>query len=221
MRGAIFRDVSTALTTSFGMNARPALEANSTRQALTVIALARPAQNRMQSDYVKRLIGTPSRNVDFSGLTKLEVRAECALVRKTAVERLEAPHASAVLARFGKTHSEREAGIDGLATHLCGIGKCERASPLGEPARVEAVRMLIVRRYRPQAFRKGFSFRSIAERTRVPKSTLARIANLIEHEADVLEAEALAQLELILVPRGVCDSGIAQLQANSFVLRVT
>lgn len=216
MHGAIFKDVTTALTTSFKMQATPAIDAGATRRALVLMATMNHTSSRMQSDYVRRLIGTPSRTVDFTGLTKLEARAQCALVRKHAAEYLDAPHASAVLARFSETHSEREAGINGLATHLCG-----RASPLRDAEkRAEAIRMLVVRRYRAHAYRNGFSFRDIEKTTRVSRCTLSRLSNRIEREADHLEAEALAELELFFVSRGVCLSNPLQADASVFVLRV-
>jgi hypothetical protein len=216
MRGAIFGDVSQALTLSFTMQTHPAIDAGATRRALVTMATMNHASSRMQRDYVRRLIGQPSRTVDFSGLSKLEVRAQCALVRKHAAEWLDAPHASAVLARFASTHSEREAGINGLAKHLC-----SRASPLGDVPCAEAVCMLTVRRYRPHAYRNGFSFRDIAKKTAVPKSTLARLANRIECEADHLEAEALTELERFFVPRGICNLTQSQSSSSSFVLRLS
>ena len=217
MRGAIFRDVTTALTTSFRMEAHPAIDAGATRRALVTIATMRHTSSRIQRDYVRRLIGTPSRTVDFEGLTKLEVSAQCALVRKHAATVLDAPHASAVLARFGQTHSEQEAGINGLAKHLC-----SRASPLGDAEnRGEAIRLLVVRRYRAQAYRDGFSFRDIEKRTRIARCTLARLSNRIEREADHLEAEALAELERFFVSRGICLNSTQQTSGSAFVLRVS
>jgi hypothetical protein len=221
MQSPIFRNVSTALATSFGMNARPALEANGTRHALTVIAMARPVHTRMQADYVRRLLGTPSRMVDFSGLSKLEARAECALVRRTARDELEPHLASAIVARFARTHAEQESGITGLTTYFAHVVKCERVSPTADTTRGDPVRELLVRRYRPQAYRRGYSFRNIAERTGMPKSSLARLANRLEREADQLEAEALAELERVFVPRGVCGAGCGNATLNSFVIGLT
>jgi hypothetical protein len=220
MRGAIFRDVTVALTTSFRLDATPAIDAGATRRALVLIATQANASSRMQSDYMQRLFGRPSCTTNFAGLSPLEVRAQCALVRKHAAEQLDAAHASAILARFAHTPSERKAGIHGVAKHIRISGVCARAA-LGEGNRYAAIIMLVTRHYEPCAHRKRLTLRDIANETSVPKSTLARFANSIKHEADHLEAEALASLERFLVPRGVCFENTDQDYASMYVLRAS
>lgn len=199
MPHAIFRDVTTALNTSFAMGARPPLEGNATRHALTVLALARPARNRMQADYVRRLVGTPSRTVDFSGMSKLETRAQCALVRQD-VEQCLAPYlAGAILARFSQSSAEQRHGLVLLGAHLVGY--------VYPGIRAQVLRELLQRHYvRVHGYGNGFALRDIERRTHVPKSTLCRMACAIEHELADIEADALALLEQNFVQRGLCDS---------------
>jgi hypothetical protein len=103
MRGELFRDVNVALATSYRMASLPAVDAGATRRALVTVACLAPTRSRMHADWVKRLIGEPSRVVDFSGLSRLETRAQCALVRQAVHERLSVPQACAIVARFSQT----------------------------------------------------------------------------------------------------------------------
>lgn len=220
MRGAIFRDVMAALTTSFRMQSLSPIDAGATRRALVTVATRHNASSRMQGDYVRNLIGAPSRITDFTGLSKLEIRGECALVRKHAAEWLDAAHASAIFARFAQTQAEKEAGINGLATHMQIRGLCGRANPLGDAERTAAIRELVSRRYEPQSYRNGRSLRDIEKRTGLSRPTLARIANRIEREADLLEAEGLAELERKFVSQGICALSNDRARASSFVIRL-
>ncbi|KXV03489.1 hypothetical protein CR51_17275 [Caballeronia megalochromosomata] len=56
--------------------------------------------------------------VDFSGLSRLETRAQCALVRQALLDRLSAVQACAIVARFSQIPSEKQAGVSGLVAHF-------------------------------------------------------------------------------------------------------
>jgi hypothetical protein len=209
MRGEVFRDVHVALNTSYRMAATPAVDAGATRRALIRIASLHPVQSRIQADWVLALIGQPSPVVDLSGLSRLEARAQCALVCQS-VERLTYPQACAVLARFAQTPSEKQTGVSGLVMHLSSISP---ASPEDDPLE-DPLYDLLWRRYLPQAYGDGLSLRAIARRTHTSKSALSRLAERIDQELDPLERDAMKNLEQNFVSQGLCEALLARLDSN-------
>ncbi|SAK63475.1 hypothetical protein AWB80_02870 [Caballeronia pedi] len=212
MHGEIFRDVAVALTTSYRMASTPAVDAGATRRALIVIAVSQASRSRMQSDYVKRLVGYPSRVVDLSGLTRLEARAQCALVREAVVNRLSIPEACAVLARFSQTPGEKQMGVSGLVAHFSATGPASLRSlddPLADP-----LWDLLWRHYLPQRYGDGLSLREIARRTHMSKSALSRRADELAHDLDALEQQALKSLEHSFVPEGLCEALLARIDST-------
>jgi hypothetical protein len=158
----------------------------------------------MQSDWVKRLIGEPSRVVDFSGLSRLETRAQCALVRQAVLDRLSFAQACAVVARFSQTPGEKQKGVSGLVAHFSSTRPASLrarfdADPLDDP-----LWDLLWRRYSPPRYGDGLSFREIARRTRSSKSALSRYAARLDDELDALELDAIAALERNFIDAGLC-----------------
>ncbi|MBC8638283.1 hypothetical protein IAG25_15795 [Caballeronia sp. EK] len=206
MHGETFRDVNVALSTSFRMAEVPAIDAGATRRALVTIAAVRPARSRIQADWVRDLIGHPSRVVDLSGLTRLEARAQCALVRKAVLCRLSDAEAYAILARYSQTPSEKQMSVSGLVAHVSAISPASHhadifADPLASP-----VWDLLWRRYLPPRYGDGLSLREIARRTHTSKSSLARLALQFDHDLDKLEQQALSSLEQTFVSNGLCET---------------
>ncbi|WP_250518529.1 hypothetical protein [Caballeronia sp. ATUFL_M1_KS5A] len=204
MRGELFRDVNVALSTSYRMATLPAVDAGATRRALVTVACLSPTRSRMHADWVKRLIGQPSRVVDFSGLTRLETRAQCALVRQFVLERLSLPQASAIIARYSQTPGEKRKGVSGLVTHLSSAGLASTPPALDDDPPAELLWDLLWRRYLPARHGDGLSLREIARRTSTSKSALARRAVRLDDDLDALERDAIASLERLFVNQGVC-----------------
>ncbi|MDR5757886.1 hypothetical protein [Caballeronia sp. LZ035] len=206
MRGETFRDVNVALSTSYRMAEYPAIDAGATRRALVTIAAVRPARSRIQADWVRELIGHPSRVVDLSGLTRLEARAQCALVRKAVTCRLSHAEAYAIIARYSLTPSEKQMGVSGLVAHVSAISRASHhadifADPLANP-----VWDLLWRRYLPPRYGDGLALREIARRTHTSKSTLSRRAAELDVMLDELEWRALGTLEQSFVSEGLCEA---------------
>lgn len=211
MHGEIFRDVTVALSTSFRLAEVPAVDAGATRRALVTIAAVRPARSRIQADWVRALIGQPSRVVDLSGLTRLEARAQCALVRKAVLCRLSDAEAYAVLARYSQTPREKQMGVSGLVAHVSATCPASHhfvdilADPLADP-----VWDLLWRRYLPPRYGDGLALREIARRTHTSKSALSRRAVDLDVMLDELERKALCTLEQSFISNGLCETLVAQ-----------
>ncbi|WP_250477622.1 hypothetical protein [Caballeronia sp. INML1] len=206
MRGETFRDVNVALTTSYRLADLPAVEAGATRRALVTVACLGPSRSRMHADWVKRLIGEPSRVVDFSGLSWLEARAQCALVRQAVLDRLSPAQACAVFARFSETPSEKQMGVSGLVEYLSATKSAPaRAAPAADPL-ADPLWDLLWRRYLPARRGDGLSLREIARRTHTSKSDLSRRAAELDRTLNELEQRALEVLEQTFVSQGLCDT---------------
>ncbi|KAK48378.1 hypothetical protein BG58_33205 [Caballeronia jiangsuensis] len=178
----------------------PAVDAGATRRALVTVACLAPTRSRMHADWVKRLIGQPSRVVDFSGLSRLETRAQCALVRQAVLDRLSPSQASAVVARFSESPREKQLGVSGLVAHFSATRPASARAALA----ADPLWDLLWRRYLPATQGDGLSLRAIAGRTHTSKSTLARRAIEVDRELDNLELLALAILERAFLADGLC-----------------
>ncbi|AUT62898.1 hypothetical protein C2L65_25345 [Paraburkholderia terrae] len=186
------------------MAGQPVVDAGATRRALVTVACLSPARNRMHADWVRRLIGEPSRVVDFSGLTRLEVRAQCALVRQAVIERLTVSQACAIVARFAQTPGEKQKGVSGLVAHLSATRPAPARAALAADPLADPLWDLLWRRYSPPRYGDGMSLRDISRRTHLSKSALARHAARLDDALDELEREALATLERSFVGDGLC-----------------
>ncbi|MDR5790301.1 hypothetical protein P9281_27525 [Caballeronia sp. LP003] len=206
MRGELFRDVRVALTTSYRLADHPAVDAGATRRALVTVACLSPTRSRMHADWVKRLIGEPSRLVDFSGLSRLETRAQCALVRQTVLDRLSLPQACAVVARFSETPSEKQMGVSGLVAHFSAIRSPSARAALAADPLADPLWDLLWRRYVPRNYGSGLSLRDIARRAHMSKSALSRRASELDRDLDELEQKALEALEKTFVLNGLCNA---------------
>jgi hypothetical protein len=197
MLTTVFSDTTVALHVSYLVQSLPCMEPCSLRRMLIMVMESIDLMNRQQADWLARLIGTASPNVNFSGLTRLEIHGQATIVTQAVTRRLPAPEQYAMLARFAQTEPEKSAGVLGLVDYV------SEASPTGNH---EALTDLVWRRYLPRRYRGGFSFRDIARRTHVSRSTLSRTADWLDDEFDGLELCALRRLEETFVPHGVCKA---------------
>jgi hypothetical protein len=205
MLTTVFSDTTVALHVSYLVSSLPCIEPCSLRRALIMVMESIDLMNRQQADWLARLIGTASPNVNFAGLTRMEIHGQAVSVTQAVTRRLPAPEQYAMLARFAQTEPEKSAGVFGLVEYV------SEASPTGNR---EALTDLVWRRYLPRRYRGGFSFRDIARRTHVSRSTLARAADWLDDEFDGLELCALRRLEETFVPHGVCKAMVMQDQTD-------
>lgn len=195
MLATVFADTTVALHVSYLIRSLPVIEPCSLRRALIAILESMDLMNRQQTDWLARLVGTPSDSVNFSGLTRMEIHGQASVVTDAVARRLPEPELYAMLARFAQTEPEKSAGVMGVVEYLL------PNSPTGNRA---ALTDLVWRRYLPRRYRSGFSYREIAKRSRVSKSTLARSTQWLDDECDGLELRALRRLEETFVPHGLC-----------------
>jgi hypothetical protein len=210
MHGETFRDVNVALATSYRMANLAVVDAGATRRALVTVACLAPTRSRMHADWVKRLIGQPSRVVDFAGLTRLESRAQCALVRQAVLDRLSPVQACVVVARFSENPSEKQIGVSGLVAHFSASRPAPTRAALAADPLADPLWDLLWRRYLPARYGDGLSLREIARRTRTSKSALSRRAAELDMTLNELEMLALEALELHFVSDGLCEAQFAQ-----------
>jgi hypothetical protein len=195
MLTTVFADTTVALHVSYAIRATQACAPTSMRHMLLMLMESAEMMNRRQTDWLERLIGQRSSLVDFGGLDSIEIRAQAIMITQAVEQRLPAPELYAMLARFAQTEPEKSAGVMGVVEYVC------PASPTDNR---DALTDLVWRRYLPRRYRGGYSFRDIARRTHVSKSTLARTADWLDDECDGLELRALRHLEETFVPHGVC-----------------
>jgi hypothetical protein len=192
---SIFADTIVALHVSYAIRATRAVAPTSMRRVLCMLMESAQMMNRQQTDWLERLIGQPSRLVDFDGLDAIEIHAQAVMITEAVRRRLPDHEAYVLMARFARD-IEKSAGVYGTADYLLLSG-----SPVSNR---EAVTDLVWRRYLPREYQGGFSFRDIERRTHVSKSTLGRASQWLDDECDGLELAALRHLEETFVPQGIC-----------------
>jgi len=154
-----------------------------------------------QAAWLEQLRGTPSETVDFSGLTQLEVRGQCEMIRDAAYQRLPAHLYGLVCARFG-LGMRKAYGVESLTETLRWRAPIRNAT---------ALRDLVLRQYLEAAEREGFTLRAISKRTNVPRSTLGDGALWLANETRLMELEAIRRLDATFLPHGVsAEAVIAQ-----------
>lgn len=193
----IFADTTIALHVAFLLRSLPAIEPCSLRRALIAALESLDHMTRRQSDWLDRLLGTPSETVDFGGLSRIEIAGQCSMITDAVLQRLPSPEVFAMLARFALTEPEKTAGVFGVVAHVA------HASPVGNR---NALIDLTWRRYLPRRFKGGYALREIEKRTGVSRSTLDRAGHWLDDELDGLELQALRRLERTFVPHGVCHA---------------
>jgi hypothetical protein len=195
MLATVFADTTVALHVSYAIRASRAVAPTSMRRMLLMLMESAEMMNRQQTDWLERLIGQPSSLVDFSNLDSMEIRAQATMITEAVSRRLPPSELYAILARFAQNEPEKSAGVFGVAEYLYPDSPTRNRAALTD---------LVWRRYLPQLYRGGYSFRDIAKRTHISKSTLARSAEWLDDECDGLELRALRRLEETFVPHGVC-----------------
>lgn len=189
----IFRDTGVALFVSFRMEYLPVREENQFLKGLVRMMEELGELTPRQAAWLEQLRGEPSENVNFSGLSQLEVRGQCELVRDATHHRLPQHLYAVVCARFGL--SGRKA---------CGIEHVTAALRWSAPIRdAQALRDLVVRQYLETSERDGFSLRAIGKRYQIPKSTLGDGALWLAMKTRAMELEAIRLLDVLFVPHGV------------------
>jgi hypothetical protein len=126
--------------------------------------------------------------INFSGLSPLEVRGQCALVRATVQDHLPSPERDAIYARFGH-QTVKAHGVRGLAEYI---------GPLAGVQHQMALLAVTWSMYQSaKRVQDRWSFRAIEEETGVSKSQLHRAAQVIRQQAQALERRADERLTVL------------------------
>lgn len=187
----VFQSVGQALFVSFLMEVLPV-----TQQTSTQILI----------DGLRKRCGVwddqraPS-TINFGGLSPLEVRGQCALVRATVQDHLPGPERDAIWARFGhntaKVHDDR---LDVYGRKSVGIARiCEYLQPLTGVDHAESLRAVAYSLYQPGKLREQDKI-TLADITRqwgVPRHKLQRAAQVVRTMAQGLERRADERLTVL------------------------
>jgi hypothetical protein len=179
----VFRSVGQALHVSFLMEQLPPTQKGSTQ-----IFIEDLLRRHFRLDELPR----HERSINASGLTPLEMRAQCAIVRAAVTHHLPTPERDAIHARFGY-QLVKAGGVRGLAEY-CG--------PLCATANADALLALCWALYAPRNTprdhkdgRAGdWSLRALEKEYGVSKSTLGRDQRMVRITGDALEKRGQERL---------------------------
>lgn len=182
---AVFQTVGQALHVSFLMEILPV-----TQRVPTQVLI----------DGLKKRCGvwdeTPpaARTVNFGGMTPLEVRGQCAMVRAAVVDHLPGPERDAVHARFGHQRTKAD-GVRRLS---------EYTKPLARIDHDMAMLAIVWSMFQPaRRAADRWSLRAIERETGVPKSTLAEAQARVRSLAQGLERRADERLADLFTRTGL------------------
>lgn len=187
----VFRSVGQALHVAFLMEILPPTSKGPTQLFIEDL------QRRMF-----RLDPLPhrERTMNTAGLSPLELRGQCAMVRACVQDHLTPPERSAVWARYGHQRT-RAAGVSGLADYL---------RPLCMPGGGEVMLAVTWGLYVPKVLpkdartrRREWSIRYISEQYGVPRSTLHDAQRTVRHHAEHLERSAQDRLGVLFERTGL------------------
>lgn len=185
---AIFRSVGQALHVSFLLEILPPTQRVSTQVLI---------------DGLKKRCGVwdeqrhAAHSVNFGGMTPLEVRGQCAMVRAAVADHLPDPERFAVHARFGHQITKAE-GVRGLASYaapLCGVQS--------DLAILAVTWSLFQPGRRTDHY---FSLRAIERETGVSHSTLGRTRQRVMSLSQGLERRADDRLWPLFVRTGLVEN---------------
>jgi hypothetical protein len=135
--------------------------------------------------------------INFGGLTPLEVRGQCAMIRACVQDHLQPREAWALEARYSRDRDTKRFAIRELANYYGPV--------LGISA--DLVLALMWRQHVEKSRQKDFSLRAIASDYSVPYSTVQRAAKALDEHLHALEGMALSNLHGRFVEAGVIEQG--------------
>lgn len=189
---AVFRSTGQALHLSFLMEVMPSTQKGSTQ--LAIEALKR-----------KHFIieGDGLHTINSSGLSPMELRGQCAMVRASVDHHLPANERSAVWARYG--HQMRKAhGVVGLSTYLAPVVAMDNAEALKAVVWSCFVPMSTGRDKR-SGRRNDWSLRKLEREYGVPKSTLHEARLAVRNHSQQIERQAEARLQELFERTGLVE----------------
>ena len=191
---AIFSTVGQALHVSYLMEVLPVTQRVSTQVLIDSLR---------KSSGVTDETPASDRAVNFGGLSPLEVRGQCAMVRQAVTDHLAEPERHAVQARYG--HKATQAtGVKALAEYLAPVARIEHQTAM------LALTWALYQRSRDRRGRHRedrITLRQIEAECGVPRSTVGRAQLVVRHHAQALERRAEAGLRELFERTDLCGIG--------------
>lgn len=179
----VFVTVTQALHIAFLMEVLPPTQKGSTQ--IFIEDLLRRYFNLDQ-------LSANERRLNSTGLSPLELRGQCAMVRACVQDHLTQPERVAVWSRYGHQRT-KAAGVRGLAAYLSALCPMQNAdAQLALTWALYAPKLLP--KDRATGRRLDWSVRDISDRYGVPRSTLSDTRRVIQHHAERLERVAEGRL---------------------------
>ena len=171
----IFKSVEQALHVSFLMEILPV----TSRSFMQAMMEAHMKANGTWEGSIPK-----ERTINFGGLSPLEIRGQCAMIRASVEHHLAEPEQLAVKAHYGH-QTCKEAGVRGLARYV---------SPMLSTAHSEAILALAWGIYGNEKQKDGLSLREVAEHYGLSKSTAQRDQQIIKKVGRDLLCRAVGSL---------------------------
>lgn len=169
----VFKSIEQALHVSFLMEILPATQKSAMQSMI----------DRMLEDagiVQEREVGT----INFGGLSSLEIRGQCAMVRGAVLHHLNQPEIDVVHARYGY-HFLKGQGIKGVR---------DRSLPMMSTKNDWATLAMTVSVYGSAKQREEFSTRMIAKEWGLSQSTVVRDIKIIRNTARAIHQQACDKL---------------------------
>lgn len=182
MRDPVFQSVEQALHFSFLMDVLPA-----TTKSTMQVMIQRRAEEMGLAPKGER------GSINFSGLTALEVRGQCAMVRGAVAHHLPAPEQAAVHARYGHQVAKAE-GVRGMRDYCLPRLRVRGDGP------TLAVCWKV---YGSLLQRESLSLRRMEEEFGTPKTTISRDVAEVARAGRALEGMAVDRLRPLFEADGL------------------
>jgi len=182
----IFRSVGQALHVAYLMEVLPATQ-RGIMQAMI--------EARMKASGVWDEPKSHERTLNFGGLSALEIRGQCAMVRGAVDHHLAQPEIWAVRAQYGH-QTTKAGGVRELARYVAPMLACGNG---------EAVLALAWGIYGNNEQRDGLSVRKVAESYGLSTSSAGRDRQILMRSGTDLLARAVGRLEEIFQSGGLVD----------------
>lgn len=197
----IFKSIGEALSLAFSMEIRSVSLKSPTDEAI---------KDLMKQRYGEPPVPISERRINTDGMTELEMRGQCALIRVAVDQIVTQDERFAIHARFGK-QLRRSSGVQGLFDLFSSV--CVTHHPdairsllwgIYQPgitqAPTESARAFNIRRSKREA---DFSTRSIEKAYGCSRATLRRDQTMLREKCNQLETSGQNRLEAIFIEGGI------------------
>lgn len=190
----VFRNVGQALHVSFLMEELPVTQKTSTQALIRILreAAGKPEQRQ----------GNAAGTLNFAGLSPLEVRGQCAMVRAAAHDHLTRPEFDAVRARYGRHLPSarvftRRDGIRGIADYASVLAGLDH-----DEAMLACTTWFYVK---PARIADRFELQDVAREYGLHINQCKAAIKAIRKVTDMLEKRADARLHTHFVATGLVE----------------